>query len=144
MTTPRQEPDRPHRQTSLPVIVIALVVVAAVGALGAAQTVDRVRVDTAVQATGQGEPGCVDRATFTGPDGVGRSVDVTVYKANCLDREPGEPLTVYYAADDPSVTASSRAWWWTLLPTLLALGMGAFLVRSGVRHVVSARRAPPR
>lgn len=124
----------------MPVVLVALLVVAAVTFVGAGRTLDRVRADTAVQAVGQGEPGCVNAAVFTGPDGIERSVDVTVYKASCLDRDPGDPVTVYYDAGDPSVTAPSQAWWWTLLPTLVALAMGAFLVRSAVRHVAGARR----
>lgn len=140
MRSPRQADTSSPPRTSLPVILVVLLVVAAVTVLGAGRTLDRVRADTAVQAVGQGEPGCVNTATFTDPDGVERSVDVTVYKANCLDRDPGDPVTVYYDADDPSVTAPSQAWWWTLLPTLVALAMGAFLVRSAVRHVVGGRR----
>lgn len=136
-----QQADTPSpRRTSLPVILVALVVVGAVAFVGAAQTLDRVRAGTAVQAVGQGEPGCVSRATFTDPDGVERSVDVTVYKANCLALDPGDPITVYHDSDDPSVTAASQSWWWTLLPTLLALAMGAFLVRAAARHVAGVRR----
>lgn len=128
------------RRTSLPLILVALVVVGVVAVLGAGLTLDRVRADIAVEAVGQGEPGCVRTATFTDPDGVERSADVTVYKANCLDRDPGETVTVYYDADDPAVTAPSRAWWWTMLPTLVASGAAAFLVRNAVRHVRAARR----
>ncbi|VXC24866.1 hypothetical protein [Nocardioides sp. AX2bis] len=136
-----QQADAPSPpSTSLPVVLVALVVVGVVAVLGAERTLDRIRADTAVQAVGQGEPGCVNAATFTGPDGVERRVDVTVYKANCLDRDPGDPVTVYYDAGDPSVTAPSRAWWWTLLPTLVATGAAAFLVRTAVRHVRGVRR----
>ena len=131
----------PPRRTSLPLILLALVVLGVVAVVGADLTLDRVRADTAVQAVGQGEPGCVSTATFTDPGGVERSVDVTVYKANCLGRDPGDPVTVYYDADDPAVTAPSRAWWWTLLPTLSAAAAAAFLVRNAVRHVRSVRRA---
>ncbi len=139
MRRPRRA-DTAAPRTSLPVVLVALVVVAAVTVGGGSQTLDRLRVDTPVQAVAQGKPGCVNAATFTGPDGVVRRVDVTVYKGACQDLDPGDAMTVYYDAGDPAVTAPSQAWWWTLLPTLVALAMGAFLVRSAIRHVVGARR----
>ena len=78
MRSPRQADTSSPPRTSLPVILVALLVVAAVTVVGGRQTLDRVRADTAVQAVARGEPGCVNAATFTGPDGVERSVDAAV------------------------------------------------------------------
>lgn len=124
-------------------LLLALVV-AAVGLLGAAyfatQGLDQVRVDTAVEAVAQGEPGCVTSAVFTGPDGVERAVDVRVYKANCLDRDPGDTLTVFYDSNDPSVTAARQSWWWAFLGAAAGLAFAGVGVRGLVLNAAAVRR----
>lgn len=134
-----RDPRPPRRPVSallaLTVLVLALLGAAYVGA----EALDRLRADTPAEAVAVGEPGCVPSAVFTGPDGVEREVDVTVYKANCLDRDPGESITVYYDADDPSVNASSRAWWWSALVAAAALALAVVAGRGLWGHLVAIR-----
>ncbi len=138
MATSDSRPPRPWVSAllALTVLVVALVGAGYVGA-GA---LDRFRADTPVEAVAVGEPGCVRAAAFTGPDGVERQVDVTVYKSNCLDREPGDAITVFYDAGDPAVTASSQAWWWSLLLTIAALALAAVAARGLWRALTALRQ----
>jgi hypothetical protein len=88
---------------------------------------DRVRVDTPVTATLQGEGGCAVAATFTDPTGAVREVDLRPWRGQCTKGEPGEQVTVWYDASDPSVTAPNDRWWWPALvavaPVLVVVGL---------------------
>ncbi len=95
----------------------------------------RMRVDTPVQAVTVGEPGCITAAAFVGPDGQQRLVDLRRYKSNCIDGQPGDRVTVYYAADDPAVYARTQQWWGPALLALLPLALGCLGVLSVVRAV---------
>ncbi len=99
--------------------------------------VSQVLADTPVSAEARGEPGCVTTAVYTGPDGIERSVDVRVYKANCLAADPGDTLRVYYDADHPQITAANRSWWWSLLGAGLG---GGFVWLAGRSFVVTLQR----
>ncbi len=125
------------------VVAVVAVVLVVVGALDVRRTR---QADTAVEAVAEGRPGCVNAAAFVGPDGVQRTVDVTGYKGSCRDLDPGDRVTVYYDADDPSVTADGRSWWWSGLGVVAALAMAAVALRGvalGVADLNRARRRRP-
>ena len=118
--------------------VVVLIVSATISGTSALNVVDRLRSDTPVTAVTVGEPGCVTDARFTDGAGTSHLVSLRVYKGNCLDRDPGEAVTVFYDADDPETSASSRAWWW---PSLLVL-VGPAGVALAVRALLRGPRAP--
>jgi hypothetical protein len=119
--------------------------VAAVGfGLAAFQTkevADRLRADTAVQAQTTGEPDCIVGAAFTTPDGRRQVVDLRRYKGNCLSGQPGQAVTVYYDASDPTVTTETRSVWWPALLVLLSL---TFVLLGGPTLLAAVRGVSPR
>ncbi len=133
----------PWRDRLLPLVIVLVGLLIALTQL--VEVVDRVRSDTAVRGTTVGESGCVTGARFTDPAGTAHVVDLRVYKANCVDGEPGESVTVYFDADDPDTFAATRSLWWPGLLTAL----GAVVVAVGVRGLVrgpapAPARAPSR
>lgn len=138
-----QDSPRPRRRVLALLPLVVLLVALAGATVAGARAVDRLRVDTPVEAVAQGEPGCVTSATFTDPGGTARSVDVTTYKSNCLDLDPGATVTVFYDRDDPSVVASSRAWGWSAIAAVAALALAGVAAR-GLWTDLAALRAARR
>jgi hypothetical protein len=104
---------------------------------------DRLRVDTPVTAVLQGEDGCAVSAVFTDPSGTRREVGLRPWRGSCTEGTPGDEVTVWYDASDPSVSAPDDRWWWPALVGLSPVLVVLWVAAGRGRRRPSGREARP-
>ena len=102
----------------------------------------KIRADTPVAAVVVGAEDCATGASFVGPDGVRRTVDLAT-RVECNARhDVGEVKTLYYDADDPSHVVSDR-WLWGDVIGLAIEVLGFPLMLDMLRRVHDWARGRP-